>query len=249
MIFAAKRIASRLLVSSFIVSMALIVSSTGQAGESGTTATLSLNQDAFFGQWNQAMLGTKVSDSVTFNAYGIIWANPFLVSGQGQSTNATNNWTEFGLGATFMVMEGLSATTLIGVTSGSLLSGGRRESLDGYVPNVTLNYSSTNFESQAYSGFYMAAIDNGTRNDYLHFWVYGGYKITENYTLGISHEQLDNNRSDGVAAGTVYRWLGPYVNVTVPNANAGIRFAFGTDSATGARNGTGFYKLSFNFGF
>jgi len=231
-----------------VLTVAAVGGSVASASDSKTSASLSLNQDAFFGQWNQAMVGMKASDKLTYNAYGIIWSNPFLVSGQAGAAGGTNNWTEFGLGATFTLQEGLSATALVGVTSGSLLSGGKRVTMDGYVPNLTVNYNVGKVEAQLYSGFYLAAQDNGTTNDYLHFWLYGGYKLHDFYTVGLSHEQLDNSRSEGGEARTVYRWFGPYVNFAVPNANAGVRFAFGTDSAEG-RSGTGFYKLSFNLGF
>lgn len=227
-----------------IVGFCFAVSAQAEGGK--TSASISFNQDAFFGQWNQAMVGTEINDKITFNAYGIIWANPALSSTTAGANN--NNWTEFGVGATFNLADGLSATALLGITSGSLLSGGKRVAMDGYVPNLTMNYNKDKIEAQLYSGFYLAAQDNGTTYDYLHFWLYAGYKVTSFYTLGLSHEQLDNTRHEGGSANTVYRWFGPYVNFAVPNSNAAVRFAFGTDSAED-RKDTGFYKLSFNLGF
>ncbi len=143
-----------------------------------------LNQDAFFGFYPTFNGLIPVGENVDFSFYGILWTTPSFAStalaGAGPSGN--DLWTEFGIGANFILADGaLQVKPQIGITNGALLSGGVLDANDvptgtgsnfgdGIVPSLTINYSDPSFEAEFYGGYY-AALANRNKDaalDFLH---------------------------------------------------------------------------------
>ena len=117
----------------------------------------------------------------------------------------------------------------IGLTSGSLLSGGALTNGqttgsrfgDGIVPSLAVNYADTSFEAEFYAGYYAALRQrNGDAAlDFLHTWVNAGYKVSSLASAGAHYELLSNTRNTypGGSTARVYQWLGPYVQFALPS--------------------------------
>lgn len=211
-----------------------------------------MNQDNFFG-FNPSFNGLMpVSDKVDFSFYGNFWTRPaFGLGGTGG-----NLWTEFGVGANFLAADGLRIKPQIGLTNGSLLSGGARGARnargaafgDGIVPSLTVNYSDDKLELEYYGGYYAALRNRGLTgaNDFLHTWFNIGYKASSLVSFGPHYELLSNTRSVGGRANKTYEWLGGYVQFTLPKGFF-ARFTAGADLD---RDNTGdFYKMSVGMSF
>jgi hypothetical protein len=215
--------------------------------------TVTLNQDSFFGFAPSFAGAIPVSETADFTFYGIFWTRPSfnLVGGN----NGDGLWTEFGVGMNFNLMDGdLKVKPQIGLTNGSLLSGGAQGAggpegarfADGIVPSLTVNYSGDKFEGELYAGYYAALRqrNDAAALDYLHIWVNGGYKFSSLVSAGLHYELLSNTRNTypGGSAAAVYEWVGPYVQFTLPKGMF-ARFTAGPD--TRSSNGSGdFYKMS-----
>lgn len=209
---------------------------------------LSLNHDAFFGFNPMMTLGYSLSDTDALTFYGIQWG-----AGTG---SAWGQWTEFGIGYNKTVGS-FDINPQLGFTMGSLLSSGAAQPGivgDGIVPNLTVNLGTDLLEGQFYLGYYAALSDKTdlgqATNNYLHYWLNLGVKVSDFFSVGGHFEELflsggaingggDLDRVDG------YVWLGPYVQFQ--KGNAGLRFSFGGNLADEddrfAPND--FYKLSF----
>ncbi len=208
---------------------------------------LNLNHDAFFGFNPMMTFGYELSDTAAFTAYGIQWG-----AGTG---SVWGQWTEFGIGYNKTVGN-FDFNPQLGFTMGSLLSSGAAQEGvigDGIVPNLTVNFGSEKFEGQFYFGYYAALSDNTemgeATNNYVHYWLNFGYKVSEFFSFGAHYEELylsggsvngggDLDRADG------YQWIGPYVQLQ--KGNAGLRFSFGANNVDDdgfAQND--FYKLTF----
>ncbi|MEM6709999.1 MAG: DUF6733 family protein [Pseudomonadota bacterium] len=232
-----------------------VVSADGHEEEGRDTSfTLLTSQDNFFGFYPSFNGLVEVNDNMDFSFYGILWTrDAFGTTGTGDDL-----WTEFGAGVNLKYMDGrLNVKPQIGITNGSLLSGGETDSdgntggyfLDGIVPSLTINYADDRFESEWYSGYYLAARDGDTErtNDFLHLWLNGGYRFSNYVSAGLHYEWLE--QTDGAAPGaeeTVYIWLGPYVQFSLPKGFF-ARFSAGSDISD---DGTGdFYKLNVGMTF
>lgn len=225
------------------------------------TYTVALNQDAFFG-FNPSFSGAvPVSETTDFTFYGIFWTRPsFNLAGTGFTDIGGGLWTEFGVGVNFNLMDGaLKVKPQIGITNGSLLSGGAQVAgatvgarfADGIVPSLTVNYSDDKFESELYAGYYAALRqrNDAAALDFLHIWVNGGYKFSSLVSAGLHYELLSKTRDTypGGGAAAVYEWVGPYVQFTLPKGMF-ARFTGGAD--TRSSNGRGdFYKMSVGMSF
>jgi hypothetical protein len=219
------------------------------------TFTVALNQDNFFG-FNPSFSGlVPVSDTVDFSFYGTFWTRPaFGLGGSGG-----NLWTEFGVGANFLAADGkLKIKPQIGITNGSLLSGGARTTPprpgggsnfgDGIVPSVTINYSDDKIEAEYYGGYYAALRERNRTGslDFLHTWFNIGYKASSLVSFGPHYELLSNTRAVGGRANKTYEWLGAYVQFTLPKGFF-ARFTAGAD--LDKDNAGDFYKMSVGMTF
>lgn len=208
----------------------------------------SFNSDAFFGVNPFVGLAYDTGDwDLTF--YGIFWG-----AGTGQDWG---NWTEFGVGAGFSMMDGaLYVNPQLGFTSGNLLSSGTAEPGivgDGIVPNLTMNYGTDEWEGQFYFGYYYPlrdeAPDEGTTLEYIHYWLHGGKKFGNYFSIGAHFEELRLSGGSDVSSEDGYQWLGPYFQVS--NGTLGLRFSFGADLTDDddSFSATDFYKMQFFYNF
>lgn len=214
-----------------------------------------MNQDAFFGFYPTFNGLIPVSENVDLSFYGILWTTPSFGNGGGNDL-----WTEFGIGANFILNDGkLQVKPQIGLTNGTLLSGGVRNAqdvptgtgsnfADGIVPSLTINYADDSFEAEYYGGYYAALRNRNDpgANDFLHTWINAGYKFTSNFSAGAHYELLSNTRAQGAPSSVVYQWVGPYVQFSLKKGFF-ARFTAGADIEDG--NDGDFYKLAVGMSF
>ncbi len=212
---------------------------------------VTLNQDPFFGFYPTIGGSTKINESVDFTYYGIFWTSPALGGGTGG-----NLWTEFGVGANFRALDGkLEINPSLGTTHGRLQSVGTRGvPFEGIVPSVTANLNTESLEGQLYAGYYLALRERGnSQNNFLHYWLHAGYKISSLVSAGLHFETLNGTvipRTGSSTTNRAYTWYGPYVQFT---SKGGHTFrltaggaAFGPTSASESGE---FYKMSLGIPF
>lgn len=225
------------------------------AAKRDASYTVTLSQDSFFG-FNPSFNGlVPVSDKVDFSFYGTFWTRPaFGLGGSGG-----NLWTEFGVGANFNLDDGkLKVKPQIGITNGSLLSGGARIRApqtggganfgDGIVPSLTVNYAGDKVEGEYYAGYYAALRERNRTGslDFFHTWLNIGYKASSTVSFGPHYELLTNSRAVGGRASKTYEWLGGYVQFSLPKGFF-ARFTAGAD--LDKDNAGDFYKMSVGMTF
>lgn len=233
--------------------LSLLIGGTAQAEDRDTSYTVLLNQDNFFGFYPSFSGLVELNENMDFAFYGILWTRDGFGTG---GLSGDDLWTEFGAGVNMKYMDGnLNVKPQIGFTNGSLLSGGETDSdgntggliFEGVVPSLTVNYADDKFEAEWYSGYYLAAREGdgaASTNDFLHLWANGGYRFNNYVSAGLHYEWLD--QTDGGAEETVYMWLGPYVQFSLPQGFF-ARFSGGSDISD---DGTGdFYKLNVGMSF
>ncbi len=213
--------------------------------------TVTLNSDVFFGFYPFFAGSYAVSDNVDFTFYGILWS--------GGTGGGWGNWTEFGGGV------GISAGNLyinpqIGLLSGSLTSGlGTPVLGEGIVPNLTVILDNGPAEGELYAGYYLG-LDHGNpvTNNYLHWWLSGGYKLGKIVSVGLHYEHLrfaggQNQETD--SSSDLYMAVGPYIKFADPNGGAFAKFITGGDLRSDeevAKSGVeqpSFFKLTVGYGF
>jgi hypothetical protein len=207
-----------------------------------------LNSDQFFGFYPFFQGAYSVSDKVDFTFYGLLWS--------GGTGGGWGNWTEFGLGLNFEVVDGLSINPQVGVLGGNLLSSGAAGSSvfgDGIVPNLTINLDKEKIEGQIYGGYYAPlrneAPSNGTTLSFLHYWANVGYKVSPFFSFGAHFEHLVNTGGSNVTESSdVYQWLGPYIQFSKPGGGPFARLSAGADLYDGGGNDS-FFKLTTGFSF
>jgi len=243
-----------------ILSAAMLSSlspASGQApsGEQRASYRISLNQDVFFGFYPTLAANYKANDRLDWTVYSIIWTTPSFGTGGGSGL-----WTEFGSGVNIKTLDGkLTFTPQLGFLNGKLLSNGSFPmALEGIVPNITSNLSTTRAEGEFYLGRYTATRRGKTRtgagvlaavpiqNNFLHYWVNGGARLSRLLSAGLHYEQLDSS-PDGTGAppsAGVYKWFGPYVQANFGNLS--VRITAGPDvmSRAPGDGNQSFYKLS-----
>ncbi|MFQ3594541.1 MAG: DUF6733 family protein [Sphingomonadaceae bacterium] len=243
------------------VAVALLGAAPATAQESEkreASFSVALNQDSFFGFYPSFSGAVPVSDTLDFTFYGIFWTKPAF--GLLPLPTGDNLWTEFGVGVNFILADGrLNINPQLGITNGALLSGGALDDdgftagarfADGIVPSLTANYDDDSFEAELYVGYYAALRQRGgdAALDFLHLWVNAGYKFSSLVSAGAHYEYLSNTRNTypGGSTGSVYHWVGPYVQFSLPKGFF-ARFTAGADVKSG--NIGDFYKLSVGMDF
>ena len=220
-----------------------------QAQDDKLSMSVSLNHDAFFGTNPYFGAAYSMDNGTDLTFYGISWG-----TGTG---SAWGQWTEFGFGVGFEMMDGaLYVNPQLGFTFGSLLSSGAAEEGiigDGIVPNLTANYDANGWEGQLYAGWYAELRDNagagGSTNEYIHYWINGGRQFSDYFSVGLHFEELKLSGGSNVSSLDGYQWLGPYFQVA--KGNVGMRFSFGTDLTEDddSFSNSDFYKLQFFYSF
>jgi hypothetical protein len=208
--------------------------------------SVGLNSDQFFGFYPTFQGSYGFSNKAQLTFYGIHWG--------GGTGSAWGNWTEFGLGANFQPIEGLSISPQIGLLNGNLLSSGTVGPAifgDGIVPNLTVNLLKEKVEGQFYYGYYSPLRDespaNGTTLAYTHYWLNLGARFSQFFSAGVHFEHLINSGGSNVSSSTdVYQWLGPYLQFSKPEGGPFARFSFGTDLV---ETNDSFFKLTTGFSF
>lgn len=209
---------------------------------------LSLNHDAFFGFNPMMAVSYSLNETEALTFYGIQWG-----AGTG---SAWGQWTEFGIGYNKTV-GAFDINPQLGFTMGSLLSSGAAQPGvigDGIVPNLTVNLGTEELEGQAYFGYYAALSDEtaagNATNNYIHYWLNLGYKVSDFFSVGGHFEELYLSGGEVNGGGELdrvdgYVWLGPYIQFQ--KGNAGLRFSFGGNLADEDSRfaPNDFYKLSF----
>lgn len=244
------------------VASSAMVQNSGMTSGAGVASrdpsyTVTLNQDSFFGFYPAFNGLIPVNDKMDFSFYGIFWTKPAF--GLGQGNTGDDLWTEFGVGVNFNLADGrLKIKPQIGITNGSLLSGGSiaggntagARFLDGIVPSLTVNYSDDKIEAEYYGGYYAALRqrDGNAALDFLHTWVNVGYKVSSTVSFGPHYELLYNSRNTypGGRANTTYEWLGGYVQIALAKGFF-ARFTGGADLDD--NNAGDFYKMSIGMSF
>lgn len=229
-------------------------------GSSVVGGELSFNHDVFFGAYTTAGAGVALNERVDATAYAILWHTDFFSQGTLNPTSGnpfgTGLWTEFGGGLNFKRLGGkLNINPQVGVLNGALLSGGGLpRAFEGVVPNLTVNYNGDRLESEFYMGYYVGT-QGSVNNDYLHWWTNVGFKPWGGYddwksTLSVGAHYENLNQTQGAATGDIYNWIGPYMQIKLPN-NFSIRYSAGWNTQTGPLNGLGenFYKLNLVYSF
>jgi len=200
-----------------------------------------LKQDTFFGFQTILDAGYEIQDNIDFTFYTWLWTNPnFGQSFTGAAPGGTGLWTEVGGGLNFRFLDdALSINPQIGMLNGALLSsnviGQDIRAGEGVVPNITANYDDDFFTAEVYFAYYMATRDDRAR-DFIHTWANAGVRPAmfnfENVpvsSIGAHWEHLRQIKDRiGNATGTVYHWIGPYVEFALPK-NIALRFAGGVD--------------------
>jgi hypothetical protein len=186
---------------------------------------VSLNSDIFFGFYPFFAGSYKLNDKMAFTFYGIQWS--------GGTGAGWGNWTEFGVGVSLPVGP-LTVNPQIGILNGSLTSGlGTPRMGEGFVPNLTVTLNQDKVFGELYSGYYIG-LDKGNpnTNNYLHYWLTGGYKINSFVSAGLHFEQLrfmgGNNYPDD-AAYNYYVTAGPFIQFSDPAGKSFVRFTGGAD--------------------
>lgn len=229
---------------------------------------LSINQDVFFGFYPM-VTGSTGLGGVDFTYYGLFWTTPSfsstaMAAGSHTSGSGDGLWTEFGVGVNFETGP-LSINPQIGVLSGALLSNGTAgEAIEGVVPNLTVNLNHDKLEGQFYFGYYLSArsgqvvedtagglADAEVTNNYIHYWLNGGYKISDFISLGAHWEHLNARPSEGDSF-DFYQWAGPYISFKHKDGHS-LRFTGGAqlfkpEGVDEVPNDT-FYKMTASFAF
>ncbi|EIM78722.1 hypothetical protein A3SI_01571 [Nitritalea halalkaliphila LW7] len=195
----------------------LFVLSTSSYAQSDEKFSLdvTLNSDQFFGFYPFFTGSYAVSSTLDFTFYGIQWS--------GGTGGAWGNWTEFGVGVSVDIAEGISFNPQIGILGGNLLSsgaGGASVLGDGFVPNLTIGIDRAKTEGELYAGFYAPgrnkAPEGGTTLSFLHYWANFGYKVSPFFSVGGHYEHLINTGGSNVESATdTYQWLGPMCSLQI----------------------------------
>jgi hypothetical protein len=219
---------------------------------------IAMNQDSFFGFYPTVYGAFRLNNRLDATAYGIFWTTPSFGTGGGGGL-----WTEAGGGVNIKTFDGKwTFTPQLGILNGKLLSNGSFPmAFEGIVPNITSNVNTKRAEGEFYMGRYTALrtgrvpgannqlVPAGSQNNFLHWWINGGVKVSSAFSVGMHYESLGSNPSRGPSS-SVYRWLGPYVQANLTSGFS-LRFTAGPDVQDRLPNdGNGsFYKMTAVYNF
>ncbi|WP_373497297.1 DUF6733 family protein [Aquiflexum sp.] len=209
-----------------MLSISTLIQDAKAQEESKFSMDVTLNSDIFFGFYPFFQGAYSINDKTDFTFYGILWS--------GGTGSGWGNWTEFGIGFSTEVSEGISITPQIGLLNGSLTSGlGVPVLGEGIVPNLTIGIDKSVLEGEIYLGYYYGLNHgNSTTLNFLHYWVNGGVKLTPMFSAGLHFEQLrfaGGSETESDAAYNYYVALGPYIQFADPKGGAFTRFTAGGD--------------------
>lgn len=229
--------------------------------------TVAMNQDAFWGFYGTALGAYAINERVDVTFYSTLWTSPALQSSTSgleidDPFEPFGAWTEFGAGLNFKRMGGaLNINPQIGMVNGSLLSRsvfGVAENeprvWDGIVPSLTVNYDDGATEFENYLAYYGATrgVSQQDRIDLFHWWVNGGVRPWAGecgwrslVSTGLHYELLRETRQFNT---NIYSWLGPYVQVALPNGLT-MRYAAGWNMDNRQVLGRDFYKVNIGYNF
>ncbi|MDC1067586.1 hypothetical protein OAQ99_00350 [Candidatus Kapabacteria bacterium] len=212
---------------------------------------LTLNSDAFFGFYPFFAGSYELNDNIDFTFYGILWSG-----GTGENWG---NWTEFGAGIGFNITESIYVNPQIGILNGSLTSGlGNTVLGEGIVPNLTVLVENGRTEGEIYAGYYYG-FDHGNpvTNNYLHWWLSGGYDLGKIISIGAHFEHLRFTGGQNQPSNSAYDYymaVGPYIKISSPNGGSFVKFIAASDLrpddeiAKSGLNQPSFFKLIVGFG-
>ncbi|MCS7045574.1 MAG: hypothetical protein NZO58_04380 [Gemmataceae bacterium] len=215
------------------------------------SGSVTLNQDSFFGFYPILNGSYAITDKCALTFYGLFWTNPgFTPSG----TTGTGLWTEVAAGISFPILDGaVSVNPAVGFLNGALLSSAdRANAFEGIVSQISFSHAAKYTEGQLFMAYY-AATSAPSNNNFLHWWVTAGLRPwadntdwTQIVSAGVHFEQLYRTKAEIGEARNIYSWLGPYLQVTLPN-NAFLRVNAGWDLQD-LVSGT-FYKATIGYAF
>ena len=169
-----------------------------------------------------------------------------------------NTLTEIDAGLKFWGLgKRLAVTAMVGtihgqvLSSGKLSSTGRSTAFEGIVPSFKLEYTGSTLEAGGLIEWYKSirseignvpGSDTGGTRDFLHWWTYGGYRITRIISIGVHYEHFLSTRDSAFpgAQRDYYRWLGGYTEFKLPRETT-LRFTAGKDFFAEGD----FYRLAF----
>lgn len=254
---------------SFSIASAQIDSSIRKIEPMKTHLHLTLQVDPFFGFLPIAGAVFKTKPWFGYTVYGKIWASSHFASKEQYKLLDENNnlkevrvytndgsLTEIGGGVNFWLLDQkLSIRPQVGITNGSLFSGGNPGPLDAIVPNLITTYQSKRLDLyQNVTIFYHLREKGAEFKDVGHLVFLGGYKFIKYLTAGIYWDYLWEifNSKRGPYPADIVHWIGPYAQVNLPN---GAYFRYTAGWNIGDKKSTFFfkpqeyYKVAFFFPF
>lgn len=226
------------------------------AGENFSVG-LWLTQDNFFGFYPEVR-GTYMLTPEWAIAFRGAFFSDIRGVPDSSGSPGKNPMTEFDAGFKTWRLDGrLAVTAMVGtvhgqiLSSGKLSSAGRSSAFEGVVPSLRAEYTGSLVEGGGFVEWYKSVrseignvpgSDAGGTRDFLHWWVYGGYRATSIISLGVHYEHLLTTRDSALpgAQRDYYRWLGGYAEFKLPRQTT-LRFTAGKDFF----GGDDFYRLAF----
>lgn len=227
------------------------------SAEEDFSVALWLTQDNFFGFYPEVRGTYMLSPDLA-----VAFRGAYFTDIRGVSDTAgppgKNPLTEFDAGLKVWGLERrLAVTAMVGAVHGQVLSSGklsntgRSTAFEGVVPSLRMEYTGSAVEGGGLIELYKSIRseignvpggDTGGTRDFLHWWAYGGYRITKIISIGIHYEHLLTTRDSAFSGAQrdYYRWLGGYTEFKLPLQTT-LRFTAGKDFFD---NGD-FYRLAF----
>jgi len=232
-------------------------SDTKTSEDNNFSLSLWLTQDNFFGFYPEVRGTYLLSPDVAVAFRGAYFTDIRGVSDEAGSPGK-NPMTQLDAGFKLWGLERrLAVTAMVGavhgqvLSSGKLSSEGRGTAFEGVVPSLRVEYTGSTLEGGGLVEWYKSirseignvpGSDTGGTRDFLHWWVYGGYRATTIISVGVHYEQLLTTRDSAFpgAQRDYYRWLGGYAELKLPRQTL-LRFTAGKDFFEGGD----FYRFAF----
>lgn len=205
------------------------------------TLALTIPHDAVFGFYPIVTGSFGISSHLSMSFYGIFWTNPSFANA---IPSGTDWFLETGAGLSFNPTKNLLLNPSVGLTHGKLLSGGIEGVIaEGLVPNLAAFYNKGKLETELYVAYYKAMRKRGpVTTDYLLAWLYVGAVLHERFSAGIHYEEFGITRITNKPAQNLYRSLGGYLKITLPDGYS-FRFSAGKNFTKNSGYPAEFYRL------